>query len=130
MHHKLARLGGLALVAPLIGATCLTSATPAAAAPASVHTVKTAAAKEDPWSAFQVRAKWTKKVKRGGKITYQIDVINRGPEPADAYGVGGFLPKGIDLKHSQIIVAKGTTCQLYADGFWCSLPYILEVDDV
>ncbi|MBO3745802.1 hypothetical protein J5X84_06935 [Streptosporangiaceae bacterium NEAU-GS5] len=131
MHLKLARFGSLALVAPLVGATCLASASPAVAAPASVTTVKTTATKaEDPWSNFQVLTKWTKKVKKGGKIKYQIDIVNRGPEPADAYFIGGKLPKGIDLAHSSYVATKGTECTLYSDGFWCSLPYILEVDDV
>jgi hypothetical protein len=127
MHLKLARLTGLALVAPLVGATFLAPAAPAAARPATVKSTVTKA--EDPWSAFQVLAKAPKWVKKGGKIKYQIDVINKGPEPADTYYVGGKLPKGIDLKHVYYWAPKGTDCSFYSDGFWCFIPIYLEVDD-
>jgi hypothetical protein len=127
MHLKLARLASLALVAPLVSGTFLAPAAPAAAKPASVTTTVTKA--EDPWSAFQVLAKAPKKVKKGSKIKYQLDVINRGPEPANAYYVGGKLPKGIDLKKVYYWAPKGTECSFFPDGFWCFIPIYLEVDD-
>ncbi|WP_433371199.1 hypothetical protein [Streptosporangium sp. CA-115845] len=123
MRHPISKIVALALVAPLAGGMLL--ATPASAAPAQVPAAVKAAAK--PFSSFTVSVSAPKKAKAGSKITYKIRATNKGPYPADAFYMGGLLPK-----HSKITVIygpEGTTCDTYEDGFWCWSPSVLEIDD-
>ena len=58
----------------------------------------------------------------------RITAVNRGPHNADAYYIGGMLPK------NTVAAAwdgpKGTECDWYDDGtFFCETPHYLEVDD-
>ncbi|MEW9527635.1 hypothetical protein [Microbispora sp. NPDC049125] len=125
MRHPISKIAGIALVAPLAGATFLAT-TPASAAPASAS-VATATAGQ-PYSKFYVVAKGPKKVKAGSKITYGIGAVNTGPYLADTFFVGGKLPKGIEKKVTYS-GPKGTECDFYPDGFWCFVPYALDVKD-
>ncbi|MER5628611.1 hypothetical protein ABT061_47120 [Streptosporangium sp. NPDC002544] len=123
MRHPISKIAALALVAPLAGG--LLFATPASAAPAQVPAaVKTAA---EPFSSFTVSVSAPKKAKAGGKVTYKIKAVNKGPYVADYFFMGGLLPKG--SKVTAIYGPKGTECDTYEDGFWCWTPYALEIDD-
>ncbi|MET8047475.1 hypothetical protein ABZU75_07710 [Streptosporangium sp. NPDC005286] len=123
MRHPISKIAALALVAPLAGGMLLTA--PASAAPAQVPaTVKAAA---EPFASFAVTVSAPKKVKAGGKITYKIKGVNKGPYVADAFYMGGLLPK--HSKVTAIYAPKGTECGTYEDGFWCFTPYALEIDD-
>lgn len=125
MRHQIVKIAGLALVAPLVGATFFTSA-PAAAAPT---TVKTAAVKaDDPFSVFKTSVRYPKVVRIGKKVTYKIAVINTGPHAADYYWLGGTLPKGV--KKIWFGAIKGTVCDSFGREFWCWGPSVLDVDDV
>ncbi|MEU8268773.1 hypothetical protein AB0B89_16570 [Sphaerisporangium sp. NPDC049002] len=126
MRHPLAKIATTVVTVPLAGALLFgvapASAAPATSAAAKTTTVKTA---DDPYSAFSVKVTATKKVRRGGTITYRIKGLNKGPWLADAFYLGGILPKGI---RGTIYYdgPKGTTCDFFPDGFWCWPPYALE----
>jgi uncharacterized repeat protein (TIGR01451 family) len=122
MRHPISKIVALALVTPLAGGMLL--AAPASAASAQAPA---AAVQDEPYSTFAVTVSAPKKAKAGGKITYRIKAVNKGPHPADYYFVGGLLPKGAKL--ASVAGPKGTQCDSYDDGFWCWGPYIVEVGD-
>ncbi|MEV0830654.1 hypothetical protein [Nonomuraea rubra] len=99
------------------------------AVPAAATTTVTAATAADPFSAFDVTVKATKKVKPGGKITYTIRAVNKGPHYADSWFVGGEFPKGVDLRNISYWAEKGTQCALDGRAFYCVLPRVVEVDE-
>lgn len=121
MRNSIAKAASFALIA---GAMVLPAAPAMAAAPAATTTVKA----DDPYSVMKVVAKAPKTVKRGGKITYKIDITNQGPYQADYYWIGGILPKGIKGK-IQYSAPKGTQCEFDSLGFWCWGSWVLEKDD-
>ncbi|MGW0590704.1 hypothetical protein [Streptosporangium sp. NPDC002607] len=123
MRHPISKIAALALVAPLAGGMLF--ATPASAAPAQVPAAVKAAA--EPFSSFTVSVSAPKKVKAGGKVTYKIKAVNKGPYAADAFYMGGLLPK--HSKVTAISAPRGTECDNFKDGFWCFTPYALEIDD-
>ncbi|GAA0362748.1 hypothetical protein GCM10009530_10470 [Microbispora corallina] len=123
MRH-LSKLAGLALVAPLAGATFFAAA-PASAAPATVKSATTKA--DDPYSVFKVKLRYPTKAKVNRKITYKLDVVNSGPYDANYYWLGGTLPKGV--KKVWYTGSKGTQCDWSGRSIICWNPYILEVDD-
>lgn len=124
MRHPISRIVALALVAPLAGGMLLTAPASAASTQAPAATVKSAA---EPFSSFAVTVSAPKKAKAGGKITYRIKAVNKGPYEADAFYMGGLLPKG--AKATAVSAPKGTECGNYEDGFWCFTPYALDIDD-
>ncbi|MGW4638263.1 hypothetical protein ACWEN6_07035 [Sphaerisporangium sp. NPDC004334] len=134
MRHPLGKIATALATAPLAGALLL-AATPASAAPASATTASGATAHTsartsaaEPYSSFAVTVKGPKKIKRGGTIVYSIKAVNKGPWVADAYFLGGTLPKG---RTGTVYFdgPKGTECDFYPDGFWCWSPYELEKGD-
>ncbi|MCW2881345.1 MAG: hypothetical protein JWQ95_5445 [Sphaerisporangium sp.] len=127
MRHPLARIATTAVAAPLAGAL-LFAATPASAAPAKTSattTVTATKAAAEPDSSFSVKITAPKKVKAGGTITYRISAVNTGPWEANAYYLGGKLPKGI-VDKVYFRGDKGTECGFFPDGFWCLPPYTVE----
>jgi hypothetical protein len=124
MRRSIVKIASLALLTPLAGAT-LFATTPAAAAPA---TAPAAAGADEPFSVFKVTVAARKKVKAGGQILYSIRARNTGPHLADAYFIGGRLPKGIvDKVHYS--GPKGTKCEWDRTGFWCWGDWTLEVGE-
>ncbi|MGS2642580.1 hypothetical protein [Streptosporangium sp. LJ11] len=122
MRHPISKIVAIALVTPLAGGMLLAAPSSAASAQAPA-----AAVKAEPYSTFAVTVSAPKKVKAGGKITYKIKAVNKGPHQADYFFTGGLLPKG--SKVVSISAPKGTSCDNYDDGLWCWSPDIVEVDD-
>ncbi|MFI6502318.1 hypothetical protein [Nonomuraea typhae] len=98
------------------------------AVPASATTAVKASA-DEPYSVMKTTITAPKTVKRGGKISYRIKVLNTGPHQADAYWLGGKLPKGITGK-IYYGGPKGTKCETDTVEFWCWGPWELEKGDV
>ncbi|WP_248962352.1 hypothetical protein [Sphaerisporangium perillae] len=128
MRHPYGKIATTVVTAPL-AAALLFAATPAsAAAPASgavTNSVTSVKTTDDPYSSFSVTVTGTKKIKRGGTITYHIKGLNKGPWTADDFYLGGVLPKGV----SGTVYydgPKGVKCDFFPDGFWCWPPYVLE----
>ncbi|GAA5074662.1 hypothetical protein HNP84_007421 [Thermocatellispora tengchongensis] len=133
MRRQLGTLIGIGLVAPLAFAppaaakTADASVTAPNAAPnaAPKTAPKTAGATlDDPYSKFQVSLSYTKRTKRGGKITYSIRAKNLGPHYADYYWIGGQVPKGVKPT-LYWDGPKGTKCSWEGQWFWCWGPYVL-----
>jgi uncharacterized repeat protein (TIGR01451 family) len=123
MRHPISKIAALALIAPLAGTMALAIPASAASTKATAGVVKTADA---PLSSFTVTVSAPKKVKVNGKITYTIKAINRGPYEADSFYLGGVLPKG--SKVTSVSAPKGTECDTYDNGYWCYMPWVLDVN--
>ncbi|GAA3662138.1 hypothetical protein GCM10022224_027320 [Nonomuraea antimicrobica] len=124
MRNSLTKVAALALAAGAL----LVPAVPASAT--TVATGSTATVLDEPFSVFDVQVKAPKTVKSGGKITYKIVATNKGPHYADAWFVGGALPKGADLRRVEYTTSvKGTECGLEGRALYCWLPQILEKGD-
>ncbi|GAA5074633.1 putative repeat protein (TIGR01451 family) [Thermocatellispora tengchongensis] len=130
MSRSLKKVASLALVTPLAGAMLFAASAPASAAPVKVAAPAKAvtAVADDPYSVFKVSVKAPAKVKAGGKITYSISAKNTGPYVADAYYIGGKLPKGI-VGTVYYNGPKGTQCAWDESGFWCWGDWALEVGE-
>ncbi|GII93652.1 hypothetical protein [Sinosporangium siamense] len=128
MRPPLSKVAVLAVAAPLAGALMFASAP--ASATATAPTAKAAAVKkaDDPYSVFNVSVKAPKNVRAGGKITYRITAVNRGPHQADYYFVGGILPKGI-TGNTWWDGPKDTECGREGRVFFCVSPHVAEVGD-
>ncbi|TYB53817.1 hypothetical protein FXF51_49095 [Nonomuraea sp. PA05] len=100
------------------------------AVPASATATATAASTAaEPFSTFDVKVKASKTVKPGGKITYTINAVNKGPHYADSWFVGGQFPKGVDLRKIQYWAEKDTECFLDGRAFYCFIPRVVEVGE-
>ncbi|WP_440067860.1 hypothetical protein [Streptosporangium sp. OZ121] len=122
MRHPISKIAAIALVTPLAGGMLLAAPSSAASAQAPA-----AAVKAEPYSTFAVTVSAPKKVKAGGKITYKIKAVNKGPHPADYFFMGGLLPKG--SKVTAIYAPKNTQCDNYDDGLWCWNPKVVKVGE-
>ncbi|MDF5754880.1 hypothetical protein [Spongiactinospora sp. TRM90649] len=149
MRHPIARIAKAALAVPLTGAMLLaagpalattiepaeelvpfrTGNTDTAAATLKVARVVDSAQAtqaDQPYSSFKVELKAPKKVRAGGTVTYSIKATNLGPHAADAYFIGGRLPKGISGKVTYW-GPDGTKCDWDDTGFWCWGDWVLKV---
>lgn len=82
------------------------------------------------FSVFEVAVKGPKKAKPGGKLEYTIVATNTGPYEADAYVVGGRLPKGADLRKVYFRSSvKGTECDVEGRAIYCLVPKIIDKGD-
>ncbi|MBB6556495.1 DUF11 domain-containing protein [Nonomuraea rubra] len=122
MRNSLLKGAALAIAAGAL----LLPAVPAAAT-TTVTTAATAAV--EPFSTFDVKVKASKTVKAGGKITYTIHAVNKGPHYADSWFVGGEFPKGVDLRRIEYWAEKGTECFLDGRAFYCFIPRVVEKDE-
>ncbi|MER7500709.1 hypothetical protein AB0L05_16600 [Nonomuraea pusilla] len=124
MRNPLPKVASLAVLA---GALFLPVA-PASAAPAT--TASAASKLDDPFAVFDVKVKATKVAKVGGKIRYSISATNTGPYSADAWFVGGELPKGVDMRKVYFRSSvRGTECAVSGRSIFCLLPKVLEKGD-
>ncbi|PZG18854.1 hypothetical protein C1I98_38220 [Spongiactinospora gelatinilytica] len=151
MRHPMARMATAALAVPLAGAMLFTAgpaladsftpsddlvplrtgnSTNTATALKAARVAETAAATaaDKPYSSFKVALAATKKAKAGGTITYSIKATNVGPHTADAYFIGGRLPKGISGKVTYW-APDGTKCDWDDTGFWCWGDWVLKVGE-
>jgi len=127
MRNAITKVTSFALLA---GALAL-PALPASAEVASGAVATTAAVADNPYAVFDVKVKAPKKVKVGGKLNYRVTLTNKGPHSADAWFVGGQLPKGVDLKKVHYATnVPDSVCFLEEErSIFCLLPKVMEKGD-